>query len=296
MVAALPQRGAKCERNMTMRLSVGVVALAAGLTLVSCKAGAPTSPTEASSTAPAVAASAAATAIPTIQPSEPAAAPRHVKVSNDLYVFEYSYPAAAAAIPALKAYFDSELDRQRAQVARDARAEQADAKGSDYEYHAHESGQEWKVVTDLPGWLSLSSLVSSYTGGAHPNYGYAGLLWDKGAGRAREVSALFTSDQALSAAIRRSFCAALDRQRAEKRGGSAKLGSGDEFDACLDPLDSTVILGSSNHQTFDRIGVLVAPYEAGPYAEGGYEVTVPVTPAVIAALKPEYRAAFAAGQ
>ena len=279
-----------------MRVPVGVAGLVGVLALAACKASAPGAPTEAASTAPAAVASTAATAIPTIQPSTPAAAARKVKDSNDLYVFEYSYPAAAAAIPALKAHFDTELDRQRAQLARDARAAQADAKGSDYEFHAYESGQEWKVVTDLPGWLSLSSLVSSYTGGAHPNYGYAGLLWDKGAGRAREVSALFTSDQALSAAIRRPFCAALDQQRAQKRGGSAKLGSGDEFDACLDPLDSTVILGSSNHQTFDRIGVLIAPYEAGPYAEGGYEVTVPVTAAVIAAVKPEYRAAFSGGR
>ena len=69
-------------------------------------------------------------------------------------------------------------------------------------------------------------------------------------------------------------------------------GSTEIFDECIDPVKSTVILGSSNKQTFDRIGILVAPYEAGPYAEGDYEVTLPVTQAVLAAVKPEYRAAF----
>ena len=64
------------------------------------------------------------------------------------------------------------------------------------------------------------------------------------------------------------------------------------FDDCIDPVKSTVILGSSNKRTFDRIGVLVGPYEAGPYAEGDYEVTLPVTQAVLAAVRPEYRAAF----
>jgi hypothetical protein len=65
------------------------------------------------------------------------------------------------------------------------------------------------------------------------------------------------------------------------------------FSECIDPTDSTIILGSSNRQGFDRIGVLVAPYEAGPYAEGTYEVTVPVTRAVMDAVKPVYRSAFA---
>ena len=47
---------------------------------------------------------------------------------------------------------------------------------------------------------------------------------------------------------------------------------------------------------FDRIGFLIGPYAAGPYAEGSYDVTLPVTPAVIAAVKPEFRTAFAAGR
>ena len=45
-----------------------------------------------------------------------------------------------------------------------------------------------------------------------------------------------------------------------------------------------------------QIGVLIGPYEAGPYVEGGYEVTLPVTAEVLAVVKPEYRASFAAGR
>jgi hypothetical protein len=37
---------------------------------------------------------------------------------------------------------------------------------------------------------------------------------------------------------------------------------------------------------------LVPPYEAGPYAEGAYEVTLPVSAAVVAAVKGEYRPSF----
>jgi len=56
-----------------------------------------------------------------------------------------------------------------------------------------------------------------------------------------------------------------------------------------------VLLGSSDRKAFNRIGLLAAPYVAGSYAEGTYEVTLPVTPAVLQAVKPEYKAAFALG-
>lgn len=220
---------------------------------------------------------------------------RAVKESNDLYEFEYSYPAQAGGIPELKAWLDADLDKQKAELVKASKEDKASAATGDYPYNAHSASTEWKVVTDLPGWLSLSTLVAGYSGGAHPNYAYGSILWDRVANRRREVSDLFQSKSALSDAIRAPFCNALDAQRARKR-QVAKIdrGSGDEFDQCIDPLESTLILGSSNHRAFDRIGVLVAPYSAGPYAEGDYEVTLPVTPAVIAALKPEYRPVFVA--
>ena len=43
----------------------------------------------------------------------------------------------------------------------------------------------------------------------------------------------------------------------------------------------------------DRIGLIADPYVAGSYAEGAYEVTLPVTRAIIGTVKPEYRGAFA---
>jgi hypothetical protein len=57
-----------------------------------------------------------------------------------------------------------------------------------------------------------------------------------------------------------------------------------------------VLLGSSNKRRFNRIGLIASPYVAGSYAEGQYEVTLPVTPKVLAAVKPEYKAAFALGR
>ncbi len=216
-----------------------------------------------------------------------------LEVSNDLYEFHFAYPEEAAAIPALKARLDADLIRSQAELSKEAREEQAEAAKSGFPFRAHTRSQNWKLVTQTPGWLSLSSLVATYSGGAHPNYWFAAILWDKAGGKAQDVADLFTSKQALSAVIRKDFCAELNRQRAKKRGFPIDPVSTDSFDECIDPVAETVILGSSNGRTFNRIGILVSPYEAGPYAEGDYEVTLPVTAQVLAAVKAEYRASFA---
>lgn len=221
------------------------------------------------------------------------AAARTVKQSNALYEFEYAYPVAVDAQPALRRRIEADLARQLAKLKADAGAGQAEARANKFEYHPYSWNQTWQVVTDLPGWLSLSATYWAFSGGAHGNTWFGAMLFDKRAKTPRDPLTLFISKAALSKAIRTPFCAALNRQRAEKRGEAIKPGSTAMFDECIDPVGQTVLLGSKSRRSFDRIGILVAPYEAGPYAEGAYEVTVPVTPAVLAGVKPQFRNAFA---
>ncbi|WP_296675083.1 DUF4163 domain-containing protein [Novosphingobium sp.] len=271
---------------MRSRLIVAALLAAAG-----CKGH--TEPQDAGSAPPAQAAAPAATARASAAASSGQGTARAVADTNDLYEFAYAYPAAAGAIPALKNWLDSDLDAQKAKLIKGARDWQAEAKRGGLPYHAYVHSTKWQVVTDLPGWLSLSAQRWEYLGGAHGNPWSDGLLWDKGAGVTRGALDLFTSPAALSAAIRQDFCAEIDRQRGSKRGVPVKPGSNEEFTECIDPVKSQIILGSGDHQHFTRLGVLVNPYEAGPFAEGNYEVTLPVTAAVLAAIKPAYRGAFA---
>ena len=196
-------------------------------------------------------------------------------------------------IPELKAWLDKDAARQRAAIASEVRGERAQAKKNGRDFNPYDSSTEWKVVADLKDWLSLSGMSGEYTGGAHPNHGPAALLWDKLRRRRIKAVDLFESPAALSAATRAPFCAALDRQRAERRGQPLSPKRSDLFENCLDPAGQVVILGSADHTHFTRIGFLMGPYVAGPYAEGDYEVTLPVTPAMLSAVRPEFRAAFA---
>jgi hypothetical protein len=217
---------------------------------------------------------------------------RAVEVKTPLYEFDYSYPAAAGRIPALKAWMEKDLASNRASIASEAREGKAEAAKNKFPFNGYESSMLWQVVTDLPGWLSLSGMTEEYTGGAHPNHGPTALLWNKA--QNRQVKAIDLFDKAaLTAAIQPAFCAQLNKERGERRGQDIDPKSTDMFDKCLDPVDEVIILGSADHQHFTRIGILIGPYEAGPYAEGDYDLTLPVTARVIAAVKPQYRSAFA---
>ena len=216
-----------------------------------------------------------------------------VEESSELYEFDYSYPAEAGRIRELKAWLDEDGAKLRTQLMADAREGQAAAKEGGFEYHTYASGKKWLKVAETPRFLSLSAELYDYTGGAHPNHGYDALVWDKRARRRLAPLDLFVSAAAFDAALQPKFCDELDKERSKRRGEPVKR-DGSMFYDCIKPSEQTAILGSSNGKLFDKIGILIGPYAAGPYVEGDYEFTFPVTAKLLAAVKPEYRAAFAA--
>ncbi len=228
-------------------------------------------------------------------PEVNALAARTITESTDAFEFRYSWPESAASIPALASQLEARSIEARAEFERAAQAEMTDAAKNDFPYRQHTLGVEWKTVAQLDDWLSLSADISTYTGGAHPNYGFASLIWNKDSDTAHEPLDLFRSATALDNAVGDRFCTELNEQRSGKRGHTVEVASNDMFDTCPSVSELTVLLGSSTGGKFDRIGLLAAPYVAGSYAEGSYEITVPVTTAVLDAVKPEYAGAFALG-
>ena len=208
------------------------------------------------------------------------------------YAFTFTYPAQAARIPSLRASLEADRTRARASIARQAAAGRAEAQRSGFPFRRYESTTTWKVVTDTPRLLSLSGAVYTFTGGAHGSPGSTALVWDKAAGRRLAPKTLFTSPAALEAATRDAWCARLAAER-RRRVGVQTTGP---FTDCPRLAELTLLLGSARGGRIDRIGLLADPYVAGSYAEGTYEVTLPVTPAILRAVKPAYRTAFAIGQ
>lgn len=226
-------------------------------------------------------------------PATPSSGARAVSEETDDFVFDFSYPAEAGDIAPLAALLDARLERARTRIAQQSATAREDARDNGFPYNKYSSGMAWKVVADLPGWLSLSGEMTEYTGGAHGNYGVQSLVWDKRAGRALQAVDLFTSPQALGRALGERYCEALDALRAERRTEPANEGDA-LFTECPGVEELTVLVGSSNRRTFNRLTLYAGPYVAGPYVEGAYEVDLDIDEAVLEAVKPEYRPSFSA--
>jgi len=101
---------------------------------------------------------------------------------------------------------------------------------------------------------------------------------------------LFESKDAFAQALGNRFCDALDAQRMARRGGELDEGD-DTFNRCPD-IDELELVLLSNGTKFDRVMLYAAPYVAGPYVEGDYEVELSVDDAIRAVVKPRYRDDF----
>ena len=217
-----------------------------------------------------------------------------VREQTKLYVYEYAYPAQAAAIPALAAVLDQRGAKARDEMIGEARAmEDEDARG-EFPVPQHSFEEDWQVVADLPGWLSLSGFFSTYSGGAHGMYGMEGYVWDKERGRGMASEELFYSADYLGSMMDNRVCQALNKEREERREEPIVENGDDMFTGCPELSDGTVLVGSSNGKTFDRITVWFGPYVAGPYVEGHYELDFPMPQAMLETVKPAYRNAFSA--
>lgn len=208
--------------------------------------------------------------------------------------FSYHWPAEVSAVPELAARFTAERDKLLAEQKTDWAEALQEFAGEDCISCKNLSfSKEWKVVADLPRYLSLSADIYSYTGGAHGNSAFDALVWDRAAGAAIKPGEMFTSQAALQDALGAAWCKALKAERKQRMGADF---TDDGFFSCPDIAQLTLLPGSSDRKAFNRIGLIAAPYVAGSYAEGPYEVTLPVTAKLLGAVKPEYKAVFATGK
>jgi hypothetical protein len=222
----------------------------------------------------------------------PAPEAHSVEQETERYQFAYSWPAAVAAEPGLAEYLGKRSDAMLAGLREEADEDWVSAEGEDWTPRQHSAAEEWKVVADLPRFLSLSGHLSAYSGGAHGMYGVQSLVWDRETGRAVKGIELFNSPVALEQGLGKRLCDTLNTGREKRRGAPVEEGSDEMFDKCPGLDEAEVLIGSSNGKTFDRITVYFGPYVAGSYAEGDYELDFPVTASVLDAVKPEYARAF----
>ncbi len=223
-------------------------------------------------------------------PTDPDGAAREISEQTDLYAFSFSYPETLGSVPALKERLDEQADREEADLQRAARDASVEAREEGFPYNRYMVTIEWKLAGQTTNWLSLVENGSTYFGGAHGNYGLSSLLWNTGSQRLLEPMMLFESQEALEKALGERYCDALDAQRRARRGGELD-DDDDTFNRCPDIKELELVL-LSNGEKFDRVMLYAAPYVAGPYVEGDYEVELSIDDAIRAVVKPRYREDF----
>ena len=246
---------------------------------------------------------------PSPEPTETSSGARAVSEETDDFLFEYAYPVEAGSIRGLATLLDRRLEARRADLARSSAEARREARSDGFPYNKHSYSAEWEIVADIPRFLSLSKSFTTYGGGAHGNVGMESLVWDKQADKALAGIELFASPAALERALGERYCDALNELREERRGEPDEEAAAEEepasdvdeeaepedvpFTDCPGIEELTVLVGSRSGRRFDRLTLYAGPYVAGPYAEGAYEVNLPVDAAVREAVRPEYRGSFA---
>jgi hypothetical protein len=222
-----------------------------------------------------------------------AGAPHKVVRKTAALDFSYDWPAQAVAIPALDRQFYDDAKAKLADAQENAAEDQALARKQKREFNGHYYSMQWTAAGEASRLLSLQSEEGTFEGGAHPNTSYNALLWDRKLNKPITTGALLTGRGNFAALTRVAYCKALDAERTKRREGE-KLDL-PEFNAC--PKYSDLAIGpvdKNGNGRFDAVDFVASPYVAGPYVEGEYEIELPVTGRLIAALKPEYRDSFEA--
>ena len=205
--------------------------------------------------------------------------PQGVKTQPDLHARVY-----AAAVRDLRQFTEG------------AQADRTEA-GGDEGMPPYEKVITFDDAVETGKLFSMARSDYDFTGGAHGNTQFAGVLWDKALKRPIEAASLFRPGVGFSA-LDTALCAALNVEKKKRDPQAAPLtlpvsGAKPADWGCPKAAATPYVLtpgstpGKAGGLTF-----LIGAYQAGPYAEGPYEIDVPQA-AFRSLLAPAYADEFA---
>jgi hypothetical protein len=129
----------------------------------------------------------------------------------------------------------------------------------------------WSLAAATPDLVSVKEAWSDDTGGAHPNHGANGLLWDARNDREVTRSELLRPGADL-AVLDGVLCEAIKAEKARRD----RAAPDDQSRPCPKWADADLVLSPSPEKgKAAGLVFLFDPYSIGAYAEGDYEVPVP---------------------
>ena len=204
--------------------------------------------------------------------------------TGKLFDFRYSFPTLVGSDAKLLAAIHADRSARYRETLKAAREDAAMRRPKGYPFHRHEFWRDWTIPGQTDRLMSLRSQTETFTGGAHGMHVTGLKLWDKKREAAIPFAALFVSSDYWPL-LQPRFCKALGQERLRR----VQM----QLEDCPQPSELVLIPSDTDaNWVYDMIQIAADPYVAGSYAEGRYEIHLPVTEALIAALKPEYRSSF----
>jgi len=200
--------------------------------------------------------------------------------------FRWSLPAEAGLEPALVRAMRDEAEQGFESQQAEAQSARADADREGFPFRGNVWRQRWTTEAETPLLLTLSSQTYAYAGGAHGGIFHAGTIFNRKSQMRISFRSLFRNYEAAYAALEPGWCAALESAQRMRRGGETVEG----FTAC--PLLAEQTIVPTGDAPIRAFRVLVAPYVAGPWSEGSYEIVLDASPAY-PFLDPQVAPAFA---
>ncbi|CAN5193117.1 DUF3298 and DUF4163 domain-containing protein [soil metagenome] len=211
----------------------------------------------------------------TVTPAE-AAAPFDFKSDTPYAVVELKLPQSIKGQPDLHAKLFSAGVRDLRAFSEGSQADRSEAGGDSSA--PYEKTIAFDTGVETGKLFSLARTDYEFTGGAHGNATFAGVLWDKALKQQVTAAQLFRTGADLSA-LDTALCAALNTEKKSRDPAAEVVTLGAKPDggwACPAAADVAFILaagtapGKAGGLTF-----MVGPYIVGPYSDGAYWVNVP---------------------
>ncbi|MBN8528141.1 MAG: DUF3298 domain-containing protein [Caulobacterales bacterium] len=257
-----------------------LVACAAALALSACNRDREKAAPDAPSAAPGAAATVAE-----------AGAPLAYESGTPYATVSLKLPPTLKSQPDLHATLYADAVRDLRQFVEGAQADRTEA-GTEPGMPPYEKTIELQPAAETGKLFSLKRVDYDFTGGAHGNSLFAGVLWDKALKRQITVADLFRKG-ADGRALDQALCAAINAAKKDRSPDAEPVSLEGAQWSCPRALQTPFVLtpgtvpGKAGGLTF-----LIGPYQVGPYAEGPYEIVVPQS-VFRALIAPAYAEEFA---
>lgn len=198
-----------------------------------------------------------------------------------------SLPEAVRSFPELYAdLYDGEVGALK-DYAEGAQADRSEFGGADFP--PYEKAIVYGAPVETERLFSMVRSDFDYSGGAHPNTFYTGVLWDKQTAKRLTANDLLASDGDRTA-LRRTLCEAINTAKKARPGAQPVSDSGTW--TCPDLKDVQLALSAGDTpKKAAGLTFLINHYEVGPYVEGAYFINLPVA-ALGRSLNPAFASEF----